>query len=239
MRKRKLTLLSIFTILLLSGCTGQYEIEINKDLSLEESFTIVGDERFSLTGYTPDSMFQILTETYQEYYDSNDKNLFSNTNNDNKLMTSFHKSYSSLDTYKNSFYIKQIYEEGISLTKEDHIITLTSNGNLKNFWVFLPGEYEDSLFSEIKISIKVPFVVTSHNADVIDKDNNIYTWIYDYQESSKSLTLSFNEEKEFVSDKSKLWQNILIIASIIIVLGLATYFGYKYYKKKDKEVNQI
>lgn len=239
MKKRKVMLLSIFMILLLSGCTGQYEVKINKDLSLEESFTIIGDERFSLTGYTPDSMFQILTNTYQDYYDSSDQNLFSNVNNDNKLMTSFQKSYSSLDNYKNSFYIKQIYEEGFTVTEKENMITLDSSGSLQNFWVLLPGDYEEELFSEVNISIQVPYVVGSHNADIVDKDHNIYTWIYDYQESDKTIHLSFNKDKEFVSSKSQLWQNIFIIASVVIVVGLVIYFGYRYYQKKNKEVNKI
>lgn len=239
MKKRKVMLLSIFMVLLLSGCTGQYEIKINKDLSLEESFTIIGDERFSLTGYTPDSMFQTLTNTYQDYYESKDYNLFSNINHDNKLKTSFQKNYSSLEDYKNSFYIKQIYEEGFTVTKKENIITLDSRGSLKNFWVLLPGDYEESLFDEVKISIHVPYVVGDHNADIVDKDHNIYTWIYDYQESNKTIHLNFNKDKEFVSNKNRLWQNIFMIASIVIVLGLGIYCGYRYYQKKNKEVNKI
>lgn len=237
--KKKYILLSIFVLLLLSGCKGNYNIEIKNDLSVSETFTINGDERFSLVGYTPSSMFNTLTNTYSDYYNSSDFNLYELTSDNNKLKINFKKDYSSLGDYKNSFYITKLYSGGLEITSKDGITTLKSNGNMDNFWVLLPGDYEDSLFEEVKISIKLPFKVESSNADVIDKDKNIYTWIYDYQESDKTINIAFSPDKKFVSSKFVIIKNILIILGILAILGLASYYGYKYYKKKNKEINEI
>ena len=58
-------LVILFLLLLLTGCTAQYNVSIDKDLNVLEKITVLGDERFEITGsYTVDSMYLALTNIY-------------------------------------------------------------------------------------------------------------------------------------------------------------------------------
>ena len=62
-------LVILFLLLLLTGCTAQYNVSIDKDLNVLEKITVLGDERFEITGsYTVDSMYLALTNNYDEIY---------------------------------------------------------------------------------------------------------------------------------------------------------------------------
>jgi len=63
----------VFCLFVLTGCDVNYNVTINKDLTIYENLEIIGDDRFKLTNeYTLDSLYETLKETYSELIQEGD-----------------------------------------------------------------------------------------------------------------------------------------------------------------------
>ena len=69
----KKTIILILSLFLLTGCTINYDVTINKDLTVVENMEILGDDRFKIgSEYTVDTMYETLKETYSELHQDED-----------------------------------------------------------------------------------------------------------------------------------------------------------------------
>lgn len=236
MNKFKLFCLGI--ILLLTGCTAEYNVTINKDLKVEENVVVLGDDRFKITGsYTIDSIYNALINNYSDIYNivkNNNINKYSDSGN---LSASSEKSYNNLNDYVLSDYIKVLYSDGLSLKENGSVITIASDNLMDNFWLFLDDMDSDPLITELKINIKLPFVVTDHNADDVDEDSNTYTWVYNQNNASKQISIEFDKDRLFTEN------NILLIilkyGLFFLIIGVIVYFGYKILINNGNKNNKI
>lgn len=236
MNKFKLFCLGI--ILLLTGCTAEYNVTISKDLKVEENVVVLGDDRFKITGsYTIDSIYNALINNYSDIYNivkNNNINKYSDSGN---LSASSEKSYNNLNDYVLSDYIKVLYSDGLSLKENGSVITIASDNLMDNFWLFLDDMDSDPLITELKINIKLPFVVTDHNADDVDEDSNTYTWVYNQNNASKQISIEFDKDRLFTEN------NILLIilkyGLFFLIIGVIVYFGYKILINNGNKNNKI
>lgn len=230
--------LTIIGLVLLTGCTANYDITINKDLTVEEKFEVIGDDRFKLTAdYTKDSMYDTLKETYSELITEGDlDNVKTKVVNNNLAITSNIK-YNNLSDFSKSKYIKKIYSDGLTVSTDNSVITIKSEDELDNFWLFVDGMEEDPLITKLKVSIKLPYQVIDNNASKVDKKTNTYTWEYDFQDYNKRLEITFDKNKEFVYgvDTKKVIKYVIYIV-IILLIGFAI---YKIATSKNKNNNKI
>lgn len=231
-------LLILFLLLLLTGCTAQYNVSIDKDLNVLEKITVLGDERFEITGsYTVDSMYLALTNNYDEIYNIVKNNSINRYSNNNKLAVSGEKSYNNLKDFVLSDYIKILYSDGLSLKEDGNIITVSSDNLMNNFWLFLDDMDSDPLIEKLEIKIKLPFVVTNNNADEVDNKSNTYTWIYDQSSASKQINLEFDKERFF--DGNNIFITIVKYVFFFLVIGSILYVGYKFLIKRGSKNNKI
>lgn len=234
----KKIILSILGIILLTGCSANYDVEINKDLMVKEDLSIIGDDRFNITTeYTVDTMYNTLIETYSELINDGDLDNINKYSKNNNMAISVSKTYANLTDFGKSKYIKKIYADGLTVSTKKSIVSITSGTTLDNFWLFVNGMEEDPLIGKLNVNIKVPYVVTENNADKVDKKNNIFTWSYNFQDSSKSINLEFDKNREFVSgiDTKKVIKYILYVIGILLIgFGI-----YKMTKNKNKKNNKV
>lgn len=236
MNKKTITL--ILSLFLLTGCTINYDVTINKDLTVVENMEILGDDRFKIgSEYTVDTMYETLKETYSELHQDEDLDNIKKYSSSGNMAISSNKTYKNLEDFAQSKYIKKIYVDGLKIAKEKNLITISSDNNLDNFWLFVDGMEEEPIVTKLEVKIKVPYVVTKNNADQVDNKTNTYTWTYDFRDYSKRINLEFDKNRIFKTgiDYLKIIKYILYI----IGLSLLGYIIYRVIKLKNKKNNKI
>ncbi|MDD3187146.1 MAG: hypothetical protein PHD02_01580 [Bacilli bacterium] len=229
MKLSKFLVLLLF-LFLLSGCTINYQLEINDDLTVTETFKILNDS----------SYFAILGDVQDVYKTSVDKGMF-----DKGYKYSYYdenylygvdttRTFNSLSSFvENSPTYKELYDD-ISIVKNDNIVIINSVGELNVDRIVYSNDVTDSY-----ISIKLPFVVTYNNADRIDSKNNIYYWDINADVSNdKSIQLSFDKSKKKFNLNNFLsgidYTFVLIIA--IIIIGILVYNDVKIKNKNNNNI---
>lgn len=228
----------VLSLFLLTGCTISYDVTINKDFTVLEDMEIIGDDRFKIgDDYTIDSMFETLKETYFEIYQDGDLDNIKKYSKSGNMAISSNKTYSNLDEFANSNYVKKIYANGLKITSENNLITISSESGLDNFWLFVDGMEEDPIITNLKVSIKLPYIVTNNNADEVDDKTNTYTWIYSFHDYSKQINLEFDKNRLFTSgiDYLKIGKYILYVVGLAF-LGFIVYNITKSQNKKNNKI---
>ena len=233
--KNRIMIVAIL-VLCLTGCTCKYDLTINEDLTVKESINLDGDERFKITSdYTVDSMFEIVSNTYQSYYNAEDKDKIVKSNNQGNLSVSLEKDYESLKDISNSYYLKMLYQDGLKVTENHNQVTISGNSLIKEFWLLTPQMDDDALIKELKLTIKLPFLVLENNADKVDKKNNAYTYIFNFENEYKSINLVFDKTVKY-DYKETNYMIYIFIGFALAILGIMIYL---YIKNKNKSNNKI
>lgn len=226
-------ILILFMILLLSGCSINYKLKINEDLSLEENINITNNA----------SYFESLGPVESVYKNTVDLGMkdkeyrYTYINEKNSYGVNATRKYSSLEDFKEkATSYKELYDD-FEITKDGAKVIINSIGNLKT--EKFVSSSEDSAsdnfeFSNSYISIEVPFKVTYNNADRVAEQDNIYYWNIDNNiTKDKNIKISFDTSKKFISIKKFLnnigYTFLLIIAIILIVI-------ISYNKMKNKHI---
>lgn len=227
--KRKIFFI-IGIIIFLSGCTTNFNLTINEDLSneleidlkIKKNELIIGEPNatFDLNGYF-NKVGNDTINKYKEQYP-----YFSyKTNMDNDyIYGSAIISNKSINDLLKSNFITDMYETS-SFTIEDNIGTLKLF-NVKQDWYINNIDTIDTL----NINIKLPLVVTYSNATSIK--NNIYTWNI---MNNDDILIKFNvnktnEQLEKDEEKKRVW--IIIIGSFLIV---SLIIGFIVINNKEKK----
>ena len=202
MKKIKIIIL-LFSIILLSGCSGTYNLKINEDLSIEENvnFTISNDNNIDEKKYEVVASDENVKVTYTEKYDSIEdyiinsklyKNLFEsvNYNNNKKRLSISTESKFKLDN------------------------SLSNN---------ITDEYNMSL---LQINIETPYKVVESNAD--STSENIYSWILNKDTTDKKINMVIN-----INSKSNNYISIIVLILIgIVSIGSIIYVLSKTMKRQ-------
>ena len=225
---KKIILMFIF-IVLLTGCTAEYNLNINKDFIIDEDI-IIRDSIFSVKkqnldvdsfvelnvdGYKSDPRYSMYM--YERVVDNSYAKVIAKT------------TYLDFLSYKQNNIVKA------SLFDTFNII---NNGNMYIFAyklkprdeikIFEEEDLYGSLIDEVKINITLPFEVTSNNADKVNLDTGTYTWKYSKNGVLKDINLEFNANKMSLGR---------IAIGLYFVLGFAiillAIFGYAFYKYKS------
>lgn len=228
MKLKKIVLILAIPFFLTGCVSAKYTLDIDKDLKIsEEVFISATSEYFG--SFYKNNPITIVKEWYNddEMLNSLIKNNYSHelvTENVTYPGVLVKKKYDTLSEYANNTIFKdQIFENVYSITN-DNLITLKATG-------FLPyvDDQTDVRFpiSNLKINIKVPYVVTDHNADKFNPKNNTYTWEITKETEEKEINLTFDKTKIYVYNLV-MYISIFILSLIVIIL---IFLGYKLIKK--------
>lgn len=236
MDKKFLMILIIIGVL--TGCKCQYDVVIDNNLNVSEKIVVFGDSRFKIgNDYTVYSMYDALISNYSDIYDIVKDNDFDKYVEDGNLAVSSNNSYDSINDYVNSSLIKVLYDDGLVYRNDGSIVSITSDNTVDNLWIFMDDADDYALVEGVSVNIKLPYVVTNHNADYVDTKNNIYTWDYDYNSYDKQLILEFNKDMKYSSNN--LFFKIVKYLIVILVLVLLGRFVYLKLVKKRNKNNKI
>lgn len=211
----------ISIIIFLSGCTTNFNLTINEDLSNEVEVTlkqpkndlIVGDlnPNFNVNSFF-DSIGNEIVNKYKNIYP--EFNYKTSSDNDN-IYGSAIITTDSIDSLIIKAPIKDLFKNA-SFNIKDNVATLELS-NIKEDWYINNVEYS----SDIYLNIKLPFVVKYNNATSI-KDN-MYTWDIT---NNNNIVLKFviNKTKEQSENEVKKNRMLLILGGIVLIIGLVSYF---------------
>lgn len=234
MRLRRIVLIIAITLTLTGCVNADYNLTINKDLSVLENVNISATKEYF------DSFYMNLPVTIvEENYNSDWINPLKENNYKYELRKNNYpypsvfveKKYNNLNEYsQKTVFLEQSFED----------LIIKTNNNLYqiqtvNFLPYVEDQTDEGFpISNLSINIKLPFVVTESNADKIDKSTNTYTWIIDEETKDKEINITFDKSKIYIYNIS--WYISLII---IIVISIVTLIIVIINVKKNKNNNRV
>jgi len=216
---KKILLLAI-TCLLLTGCTINYNLEI-EDNYFKETITgnVLNKEIEQKENQTDINLFNYLINNEQTAT-INNNSFYDKTLNRNNNSIDYNYSFTyNEDTINNSRILNECFESFTFETKDNQYQFST----LGDFYC----DYTD----EIKINITTDYKVTNHNAN--KKNKNTYTWIIN-SENKDNIQLYMNINKNEKNNNLNISWNLLKTIGLIILLILSGICIY-ILKKKENE----
>lgn len=217
----KKNILIVFSLLLLTGCSINYDLEIDKD-SLNETITgSVAKKEVEInekaTGLS--TIYVLINEDQKPVYNKDylyTKNLKENKDN---IDYTFNYNY-NMDDFVNSRVINSCFEN-------NEII------NLDNYYTIkLSGDFYCLYSDEIIINVKSNLKVISDNAKKVKNDT--YTWVINKNSTDIEFTVDKNSPYSETNKRKGSGTFRIISFIVLIVLSGITYFLYK--KKNNSEI---
>ena len=204
-------------IIFLTGCSGNYNLKINADLSIDESLELSIDNN--------DDAYNKTLKIFEENNiskDNYDVNISSN-----KVIIKYNDDFSSIEDYiLNSKVYPQLFNE-IKYSKNSRYIELSTKDKLKikNKYNIIDGTNLTDL-DVIQVNIENPFVVTLSNEDIVN--DNIYTWSINNNDVNKTIKMQFKPTfNKFPYRPVIVGSLILILSSIYIIRIINKYRNSK------------
>lgn len=206
-------------LLLLTGCTIDYNLEIDNNKIKEEMVGTISNEEYEIKEIDTDVNIFYEIVNYDQKSLLNDDEIYNKkiVKNDNGVDYNFKYTYK--DNFDKSRLLNTCFEK-VDFSETDEYYYASIGGN---FYCL----YSD----KITINVKTDYAIMKNNADKVK--NNVYTWILDDNTAdiqmiiSKKLVNNSNTES-----KPNFFRIIGFI--VLIVLSGITYFLYK--KKNSGEI---
>lgn len=203
-------------LILLTGCTGNYNLTINEDSSINE-----------------EAIFQI-----EDTDDNFDKisNIIENNNiskkdykllrNEEEIEIKYTKTYITVEDYVlNSKIYKQIFDE-IDIEKTKSKTTLSTSADFRNNSISINNDNNNYLdYLQINVISNLP--VISDNSDT--SNDNVYTWVYNKNQLFKNINFSFRNTPKLITVKS-----IIILSGLLILTVIVSIIIYRKIKHRDR-----
>ena len=216
MKKLRIIVL-IGIIILLSGCSGAYNLKINDDFSIDENLNIIIDIKNE--------------DTYDKTKQLFDKNKISkkkyklSASND-KITIDYKESYTSIEDYLlNSKLYHQLFDN-INYSYYDGILRFKTNSKM-----LLQDNESESIFnnydiSMFQINLETPFKIKKSNAD-LENDNTI-SWTLNKDTKNKDINIEYN-----VTGSRNSIRDILILSLIgFITIGFIVFLIIRFKNSK-------
>lgn len=231
MKKWKISIL-LLSFCLLTGCTVNYNVEIDEQLSVKEKFRVseVDDFFYNYEGMTHPMVVNTIIEQRMDEINELGYNYITEYHDNGDVTVDFDNHYNTIQAYISKNPIYNQWFKKIEFNETGTIVNL----NAREFYPYVeqdPGKYS---VTDLMIHIKLPFEVTKHNADQVDKKTNTYSWHITKETKYKQIQFSFDTAKKY---EYKIDYAIIII-SVAIIVGLGV-LVYLFFLQKHKMNNQI
>lgn len=227
---KKIILVLLFS-LLVTGCTADYTLYMEKDKSFKEDFVIESpNERLLELGKniksTIQSRYDVVIPTFT--YPTPDLEIFKGKDTSGMKDKQI---YASIEELNESVYLKNVNAK--AFFKEEEYTSLYITNNFDYYFYMEETEYDPINLSQIQFHIDIPFEVIETNADEVN--GTVYTWNIDETTQLKTYYIQFNENKIV---RKMVWDEKLIIAvvigAILIGIGIFSLIGWYIIKKNNE-----
>lgn len=214
----KKILFLIIICLFLTGCTVNYNLEIN-DTTFKESITgnVLNSELNTNDSSSINNYLFLLNGDQPSFY-KNDNIFYNKETNNTQDGINFEYTYTfNENNFNNSRIINECFD--------NHIYNYVDN----KYYLVVSGKFNCNYSDITNINITTNYNVTSNNATKIK--NNTYTWTID-ETNKDDLYFFITIDKSTNSKLDLSWNTFKTIGLILIILlsGICIYFA-----KKDKQ----
>jgi hypothetical protein len=226
--KRIKKLLLLVMIILLSGCSVEYNLTINEDSSVNEKVVAkeVTNRMKANTGLGEDQSVNYL---YKMFDRNSLKTKINTIEKDSTTISTVTGSHKSLDKYAKNF-SSDVFDEAI-VERDGNKVTLIFDQSK----VLSSTATRGLIYDDITVNITVPFKVLEHNADTYKKDT--YTWEIKKDAKLRQIKITYDESnlinsKTFSIGDLKFNVSYVFIVVAIIVLIVLTIVAVVYVNNK-------
>lgn len=216
-KKLKIFIIGILLILV-TGCSGNYNLKINDDMSIDEELYL-----------TIDNTNNAYTKTLKIFKENNiPEKDYEVVLSDNKVRITYNKKYDSMEEYILDSKVYHELIDEIQFNKSNDYIDLYVNQKLKlsNDSIKANGTNLVDL-DVLQINIENPFDVNFSNAEIVN--DNVYTWTIKKGDIEKKIQMQFKPSLNVFPYKQVAVLSTVIICSLIIIFTI-----YRRYKKRQK-----
>ncbi len=196
MNEKNKVVLIIISVLLITGCSAKYSLNIST-LEISELITINNDK---IIVEKNNNMIKTFNKDYGKYYDINfnDDLLIDCYDREIEDCSQYEKNYPLVIEGYNKMNQIQDIEDSKAIKDFFGIATITGNTNTtinikpneKLKMIFSKVNFVSPFITSLEVSIFTPFQVSNHNADKVEK--NTYTWTYNKDNIDKVITISYD-----------------------------------------------
>ena len=217
-KKLKIFIIGILLILV-TGCSGNYNLKINDDMSINEELYL-----------TIDNSNNAYTKTLKIFKENNiPEDDYEVVLSDNNVRITYNKKYDSIEEYLlNSKVYHELIDE-IQFNKSNNYIDLYVNQKLKvsnDNGIKMNGTNLVDL-DVLQINIENPFDVNFSNAEIVN--DNVYTWTIKKGDTEKKIQMQFKPSLNIFPYKQGAVLSTVIVCILIIIFTI-----YGRYKKRQK-----
>lgn len=212
-KKIKYIVISVL-LLLITGCSGNYNVKINEDMSV--------NEELYLTIENKEGLYQ---KTLKIFNDNNVKEKdYEVVLSDDNLKITYNASYNSIEEYILNSKVYHQLIDNIELNKSNNYVDLYVNEKLKlsNSNMKQNGTNLTDL-DVLQVNIENPFEVNFSNAELVT--DNVYTWTIKNGDIEKKIQMQFKPSLDIFPYRQVIVLSVVIICFVII--GVSIYIRYK------------
>ena len=212
-KKIKYIVISVL-LLLVTGCSGNYNVKINEDMSV--------NEELYLTIENKEGLYQ---KTLKIFNDNNVKEKdYEVVLSDDNLKITYNASYNSIEEYILNSKVYHQLIDNIELNKSNNYVDLYVNEKLKlsNSNMKQNGTNLTDL-DVLQVNIENPFEVNFSNAELVT--DNVYTWTIKNGDIEKKIQMQFKPSLDIFPYRQVTVLSVVIICFVII--GVSIYIRYK------------
>ncbi len=219
MNKRlKIFIISILLILV-TGCSGNYNLKINDDMSIDEELYL-----------TIDSSNNAYTKTLKIFKENNiPEKDYEVVLSDNNVRITYNKKYNSIEEYLLDSKIYHELIDEIQFNKSNDYIDLYVNQKLKlsNDNVIKTNGTNLTDLDVLQINIENPFDVNFSNAEIVN--DNVYTWTIKKGDTEKKIQMQFKPSLNIFP-----YKQVAVLSTVIVCILIIIFTIYGRYKKRQK-----
>ena len=212
-KKIKYIVISVL-LLLVTGCSGNYNVKINEDMSVNEELYLNIENK--------EGLYQ---KTLKIFNDNNVKEKdYEVVLSDDNLKITYNASYNSIEEYILNSKIYHQLIDNIELNKSNNYVDLYVNEKLKlsNLNMKQNGTNLTDL-DVLQVNIENPFEVNFSNAELVT--DNVYTWTIKNGDIEKKIQMQFKPSLDIFPYRQVIVLSVVIICFVII--GVSIYIRYK------------
>lgn len=212
-KKIKYIVISVL-LLLVTGCSGNYNVKINEDMSVNEELYLNIENK--------EGLYQ---KTLKIFNDNNVKEKdYEVVLSDDNLKITYNASYNSIEEYILNSKVYHQLIDNIELNKSNNYVDLYVNEKLKlsNSNMKQNGTNLTDL-DVLQVNIENPFEVNFSNAELVT--DNVYTWTIKNGDIEKKIQMQFKPSLDIFPYRQVIVLSVVIICFVII--GVSIYIRYK------------
>lgn len=239
----KKIIMMISLVLLFCGCSVDYNITFTSDHKINENIIItVSKKELEDDEY---SASEIIDSKFASYSNELMRNGFSKKVdiNDEKATISLTSKNKRVSKFTKFMYFGSMFN-GADVVENEETYSFKTNGYYNQSGLFYDesGIVDEGFVDQININIQFEDEVISSNADKVDNEKNIYTWVLNKDTKEKSIEFVLNnknhdskrEKKQYKKPDKKRFSLKSVIIIFVSIIASIILVGYYLYKKNQE-----